>query len=180
MKVVYSKRSFVSMVLESEYYTNMGKETGGVLLGQIRDNIYYVLESILPGFLAHHKSGSFKYDNDFVDYTATHLSSIYNVPLEVVGVWHTHINAPSVFSPADQMLNEKFLTMSVDNRVLSVIITESSERMINCFDVSKTGTQAINYKVDDSLIPYEFRQYKQIELMSICVHVKSVEKTMKK
>lgn len=163
MKVVYSKRSFVSIISESEYFTSLGKETGGVLLGLIRDDIYYVLESILPGFSALHKSGSFKYDTDFVDYTATHIANIYKKPLDVVGIWHTHIDAPSQFSVADELMNDNFLAMSVANRVLSVIITENSKQRINCFDISKYGTQIVNYSVDDLLIPYEFRQYKQVE-----------------
>lgn len=144
---LFSQRAFAAIGLEVLQHKHV--ETGGVLLGFYRNKKWEIVESVFAGPKAIHKSAEFIYDNDYVCYEANMVSQLYDIPLEVIGIWHTHICfAP--FSIADNFTNKKFAKIS-KNGALSFLINVSTKTS-EMYQVTKTGGQ--------SKIPFKVQGYK--------------------
>lgn len=143
---LFSQRAFTAIGLEVVQHKHV--ETGGVLLGYHCNKKWEIVESIFAGPKAIHKSAEFIYDTDYVFYEANMVSQLYDIPLEVIGIWHTHICfAP--FSIVDNFTNKKF-AKSNKNGALSFLINVSTKTS-EMYQVTKAGLQ--------SKIPFKIQGY---------------------
>jgi len=77
--------------LRSELAQFNNLETGGVLLGYIKDNIIYIEKASGSGPNAIHEPYFFKADSDFVDmFIDIEIANSYE-KLRYIGEWHSHL-----------------------------------------------------------------------------------------
>lgn len=158
MKAYFSNRAITSIYTDVMMNLEMKFETGGVLLGHYDGHNYYILENILPGNKAIHKEFCFEYDQEFVEYCASHISNLYNNSLEVIGLWHTHIDAPCVFSIPDKVMNEKYVK-TYGHSIISGILACKMKK-ISDFKLFNIGEDFSEFAIDsiwgDKSIPSEY------------------------
>ncbi len=154
-----SDRALASILNELDDFREYKLETGGVFLGVIDNDDYYIIESSSPGMNAVHRVNSFEYDAEFIGYISTKHANIYKHPLEVIGLWHTHWDGENMFSEPDNMLNHKFVDAYKTN-IISLLITESDQLMMKAYLVdSADECKNINIQYGDLNIPKEYLKY---------------------
>ena len=100
LHVVLSDRAYASIL--SEVMKNGDNETGGVLLGTIYKNIWYVVESVDPGLVTTNTQDFFRWDAEYVNHLLDKLCPIYRFMISIVGFWHRHPGSMDFFSFTDE------------------------------------------------------------------------------
>lgn len=159
MQVVFSDRASASMTVDIQYSILEKKEIGGVLLGHIENNIFYVIENVCPGFNIISSPVTFQYDKEFVDYLANHYSQMYKPKLHVIGLWHTHIDGEGIFSPSDRELNDCFVE-AFGNCIVSslIVINDPNVRIVN-YCIDEHHEEFIDCIFGDEYVPEYFKTY---------------------
>lgn len=107
-KIVLSTQAYLSMVSEVAAFPNI--ETGGIFLGTIEDNNWYIIESIDPGYENITREQTyFVYDVDYVNHLANIRCRLYDRELILLGLWHRHPGSMDDFSACDKETNKKFV-----------------------------------------------------------------------
>lgn len=79
ISVIFTEDAFNTILAET--FHKDPSETGGILLGQIENNSWYVIECLEPGPASVFRSAYFEYDHVFVNYLAKARARRYEVPL---------------------------------------------------------------------------------------------------
>ena len=104
--VIIGERAYADIL--NETLQNLGTETGGILLGDKVDNVWYVVESIDPGPKAILRSAYFEYDQPYVTHLANKIRRRYRAKLRLLGLWHRHPGSFDRFSSTDDRTNSTF------------------------------------------------------------------------
>lgn len=169
MKVVFSNRAFISLLVETK--EKITTETGGVFLGFYRDGIWYVVESIDPGPNSIFKPAYFEYDTSYINHLINKVSRIYNTQLELIGLWHRHPGTLDSFSSTDDGTNTEYAKMAGIGAI-SALVNIDPEFRLTIYHVSlPLKYQRIEYEVGDEKIPFGIMEYhnsnKLIETINI-------------
>lgn len=128
-------------------------ETGGLLLGYTQAEFgicNIVVEATDAGFQnVIHEKYTFEYDAQYEEHIANILSSLYNPPLELIGVWHKHNNVSETkFSEADKEMHRKLLAIT-NHPCFSILFEkESDERYrFNIFSLSVSGHKDVTNNI---------------------------------
>ena len=127
--VLFSERAM--RLMEAELRLHEREETGGFLLGYVRDTQRLeILEAIDGGFCQVKRTrNSFQYDAEYVQHLSTILCNAYDPPLSLLGMWHKHCHQMEpVFSLADDALHTQLMQMN-DGTCVSVLFQQSEIRV---------------------------------------------------
>ena len=108
MKLQITMRALRAMQLELSKFDDV--ETGGILLGDFKDDTLIIHEATDAGYQnVIREKATFQYDHEYVAHIASILSSLYTPPLFVAGVWHKHNRASDgePFSHADELMHKQ-------------------------------------------------------------------------
>lgn len=106
-RIVFSDRA-VSQI-KSETAAHPDTETGGILVGMVRNGTFYVLESSDPGYNGLVRSAAyFEYDHQYAMHQVTVLTRLYRERLDLLGLWHRHPGSLDRFSQTDDGTNQLF------------------------------------------------------------------------
>lgn len=105
-QVIFTPDAFNTIVAETA--DKHPVETGGILLGNIEEGNWYVIESIEPGPDSVFQTHFFEYDHAFVNYLARARAKRYEKPLKLLGLWHRHPGSFDRFSSTDDETNRDF------------------------------------------------------------------------
>src|SRR3984885_15814906 len=94
--IFLSDQSYNEILNETSQHPNT--ETGGVLLGNYRDDKWFVVESIDPGPKAVLLHSYFEYDHSYVNHLSNKVRQRYAAPLRLLGLWHRHPGSFDRFS----------------------------------------------------------------------------------
>lgn len=112
-------------------------ETGGLLLGYVQEQHIQVLEATDAGYRdAVHEADCFAYDAAYEEHLCHVLSSLYDPPLELAGVWHKHNSVSEIpFSNADEAIHRQLLEEQNDG--LSILFEKEQDQpttyRLRCF-----------------------------------------------
>ena len=101
MEVVFSNRAYTAVL--SETAEKIKTETGGLFLGIVKDNIYYIIEAIDPGPKSIFEVAYFEYDQKYTQHLINKIANLYETKLELIGLWHRHPGSFDVFSSTDKI-----------------------------------------------------------------------------
>jgi len=136
-KIVFHSDAFVAMVGELESAGPL--ETGGILLGTIRDETWYIVEHIDPGYLNVVRTVvGFEYDQEYVNHLAAVRNRAFGEALSVLGLWHRHPGSLDFFTPTDRRTNEGFARLS-DRGAVSLILNLDPILRISAFHLAREG-----------------------------------------
>ena len=108
MKLQITMRALRAMQLELSKFDDV--ETGGILLGDFKDDTLIIHEATDAGYQnVIREKATFQYNHEYVTHIASILSSLYTPPLFVAGVWHKHnrVSDGEPFSHADELIHKQ-------------------------------------------------------------------------
>jgi hypothetical protein len=172
-KIVMSNQAFLSVTSEVSAYS--GVETGGIFLGTIEDNTWYIIETIDPGYeRIIREGGYFRYDVNYVNHLANIRNRFYANELVLLGLWHRHPGSMDSFSGTDRETNRKFAENSPVGS-LSAIINIDPEFRITMYYISpKFHYSTIDCIIyGDKNIPSDYLQLKNPKIFLDKINKKS-------
>ena len=169
--VVFSDRAYNAIIRETFEWEPV--ETGGILLGHILDNGCWIVMDVLPpgygegreGDNVYHEYGYFEYNRKFVNYLAKSVAEQYEIPLELLGLWHRHPGSMDHFSGTDDGTNATFARQNPQGTISGLINVDPQLRMTMYYlshaDAINRGRGSLNYQevqveVGSDLIPEEY------------------------
>lgn len=157
--VVFSNKAWNAII--NETFRKDPVETGGILLGHILSNGYWiVMEVIPPGLKAIHQRAYFEYDTDFVNYMANSVSRQYKMELSVLGLWHRHPGSMDVFSGTDDGTNATFAQMNQYGAISGLVNIDPKFRFTLRHVAYPLHYQIVDVEVGDDLIPSQYFELK--------------------
>lgn len=157
--VVFSNKAWNAIV--NETFRKDPVETGGILMGHILSNGYWiVMEIIPPGLKAIHQRAYFEYDTEFVNYMANSVSKQYKMELSVLGLWHRHPCSMDVFSGTDDGTNATFAQMNTYGAISGLVNIDPKLRFTLRHVSYPLHYQLVDVEVGDDLIPSQYFELK--------------------
>jgi len=162
-KVVFSSQAYLSIIAETYSFPDI--ETGGLFLGKVMDNVWYVMEIIDPGYNnAVRHSAYFEYDLDYVTHLANVRHRLYQDGIDLLGSWHRHPGSFDSFSSTDDETNERFAEKHSCGAI-SAIINLDPDFRITMYHVGLPlkYTTINDIEIGDSYIPNDICLFKKPE-----------------
>ena len=157
--VVFSNKAYNAIV--NETFRKDPVETGGILLGHVLSNGYWiVMEVIPPGLKAIHQMAYFEYDTEFVNYMANSVSKQYKMELDVLGLWHRHPGSMDFFSGTDDGTNKTFAQMNPYGAISGLVNIDPKFRFTLRHVAYPLDYQIVEVEVGDDLIPDQYFELK--------------------
>ena len=158
MKVVFSNRAYASVLAETT--EKIKTETGGLFLGTIQDDTWYIIEAIDPGPKSIFEIAYFEYDQKYTQHLINKVANLYDKQLSLIGLWHRHPGSFDQFSATDDGTNMKYASMRKEGAISALVNLDPAFR-ITMYQVHRPCLyQKIAYDVGDNLIPDELLQFK--------------------
>jgi len=154
-RVIFSNRAFTALLAETK--EKLATETGGIFLGTMDDDVWYVIESIDPGPRSIFQAAYFEYDGDYVRHLANKVNRLYGDKLDVIGLWHRHPGSMDVFSHTDHGTIRLFAEQN-NGVTISALVNIDPTFRLTMYVATWSGTlqcERIEYEVNDGLIPSE-------------------------
>lgn len=172
--VVFSDRAYNAIIRETFEWDPV--ETGGILLGHILDNGCWIVMEVLPpgygegrdGDNVFHEYGYFEYNQKFVNYLAKSVAEQYEIPLELLGLWHRHPGSMDVFSGTDDGTNATFARQNMNGTISGLVNIDPQLRLTMYYlshrDAQNSHVKPNYHKVEvavgSDLIPEEYFKLK--------------------
>lgn len=158
MKAIFSDRAFAAVLAETT--EKITTETGGLFLGVVRDDIWYIIESIDPGPKSVFEIAYFEYDQRYTEHLINKIANLYNQKLDLIGLWHRHPGSFDQFSSTDDGTNSKYASMRKEGALSGLVNIDPRFRFTMYHVDQPCRYKVIEYQVGDSLIPAELLQYR--------------------
>lgn len=161
MRVVFSNRAYASVLAETT--EKIKTETGGLFLGTVQDDTWYIIEAIDPGPKSIFEVAYFEYDQKYTQHLINKIANLYDKQLTLIGLWHRHPGSFDQFSSTDDGTNAKYASMREEGAISALVNIDPNFR-ITMYQVERPCRyRKIAYDVGDNLIPDEFLRFKTPE-----------------
>ena len=159
--IIFSDKAYNAII--DETFKMHPNETGGILLGHILDNGYWiVMEVIPPGWRSVFQRAYFEYDQHFVNYLAKSISTQYDQSLNVLGLWHRHPGSMDTFSSTDDGTNYSFAQLRSQGAISGLVNIDPDFRLTMYHVTAASGNgphyERISVDVGDDIIPDDYFQ----------------------
>ncbi len=161
MEVVFSNRAYTAIL--SETVEKIKTETGGLFLGIVKEDVYYIIEAIDPGPKSIFEVAYFEYDQKYTQHLINKIANLYEAKLELVGLWHRHPGSFDVFSSTDNGTNAKYASMRKCGAVSALVNIDPNFRLTMYHVARPCRYSKIKYSVGDELIPNEYLKLKPVD-----------------
>lgn len=161
MKVIFSNRAFSAVLAETT--EKITTETGGLFLGTVQEDTWYIIEAIDPGPKSIFEVAYFEYDQQYTQHLINKIANLYNRKLDLIGLWHRHPGSFDQFSSTDDSTNAKYASMRKEGAISGLVNIDPKFRFTMYHVSQPCRYQKIPYKVGDNLIPEEMLVYKTPE-----------------
>ena len=161
MKVVFSDRAYAAVLAETT--EKIQTETGGLFLGTVQDDTWYIIEAIDPGPKSIFEVAYFEYDQKYTQHLINKVANLYAKQLSLIGLWHRHPGSFDQFSSTDDGTNAKYAAMRKEGAI-SALVNIDPDFRITMYQVNRPCRYSkISYDVGNHLIPDEYLQFKTPE-----------------
>lgn len=149
--VILSERAKAGIM--SEVMLNNEVETGGVLLGYIKNSIWYVVECIDPGIRTNNTIDRFSWDQNYVNHLFERVRNLYEVPLSILGFWHRHPGSMDVFSGDDMATIANHLVAMSKTGLLTMLVNIDPDFRMTFYHAYNDGLMKVGYDIGDEYFP---------------------------
>lgn len=161
MRVVFSNRAYAAVLAETT--EKIKTETGGLFLGTVQDDTWYIIEAIDPGPKSVFEVAYFEYDQPYTQHLINKIANLYERKLDLIGLWHRHPGSFDHFSSTDDGTNAKYASMREEGAISALVNIDPTFR-ITMYQVDRPCRyRKITYDVGDNLIPDELLKFKTPE-----------------
>lgn len=136
-KIVISDRAYTSIIAEA--LSRDPDETGGILLGIIDKDIWYVVEATDPGISTFHNRVHHEMDEAYHNHIYPILSRLYEKDLFLLGLWHRHPGTLNTFSGDDNRTNTSY-SEAIGKGTISFILNFIPDAQLTCYYLDDKGT----------------------------------------
>lgn len=164
MRVVFSNRAYASVLAETT--EKIKTETGGLFLGAIQDDTWYIIEAIDPGPKSIFEVAYFEYDQKYTQHLINKIANLYDKQLALIGLWHRHPGSFDQFSSTDDGTNAKYASMRKEGAISALVNIDPKFRITMYLVERPCRYRKIPYDVGDNLIPDEFLAFKSPDKFS--------------
>lgn len=161
MRAVFSNRAFSAVLAETT--EKITTETGGLFLGTVQEDIWYIIEAIDPGPKSIFEVAYFEYDQQYTQHLINKVANLYNRKLDLIGLWHRHPGSFDQFSSTDDGTNTKYASRRKEGAISGLVNIDPKFRLTMYYVGRPCKYQQISYEVGDKLIPEELLAYKTPE-----------------
>lgn len=161
MKVVFSNRAYAAVLAETT--EKIKTETGGLFLGAVQDDVFYIVEAIDPGPKSIFEVAYFEYDQQYTQHLINKVANLYRKKLTLIGLWHRHPGSFDHFSSTDDGTNAKYASMRQQGAVSALVNIDPTFRLTVYHVEHPCRYSQIPYDVGNHLIPDEFLELKSPE-----------------
>lgn len=160
-KIILNRKTFNKIICETFSYAD--DETGGVFIGYIYDNVWYIIDSIDAGLLEKttHTRAFFKYDEVYVNHQIKKQKEIYKYVPYILGFWHRHPFGMDTFSMEDEKTMSKHCKIS-KHGILSMLVNIDPELRMTFYYASKNN-ELFNIQYEVGEIPDELNELASYE-----------------
>ena len=158
MKVFFSDRAFASVLAETT--EKIKTETGGLFLGSVQGDNWYIVEAIDPGPKSVFEVAYFEYDKNYTQHLINKIANLYDKRLDLIGLWHRHPGSFDQFSSTDDGTNAKYASMRSEGAISGLVNIDPSFRFTMYHVAQPCMYRKIPYEVGDNFIPDELLRYK--------------------
>lgn len=158
MRVVFSDRAYASVLAETT--EKIKTETGGLFLGTVQNDTWYIIEAIDPGPKSIFEVAYFEYDQKYTQHLINKIANLYDKKLTLIGLWHRHPGSFDQFSNTDDGTNAKYAAMRKEGAISALVNVDPTFR-ITMYQVDRPCCyHEISYDVGDNLVPDELLKFK--------------------
>ncbi len=154
MRVVFSNRAYAAVMAET--VEKIQTETGGLFLGAVERDTWYIIEAIDPGPKAVFEVAYFEYDQQYAQHLINKIANLYNEKLSLIGLWHRHPGSMDVFSNTDNGTNAKYADMRQHGAISALVNIDPTFRLTMYHVGRPCKYTKISYVVGDELIPDKY------------------------
>lgn len=158
MKIIFSERAFTAILAETT--EKIRTETGGLFLGAVEDDSWYVIEAIDPGPGSVFETAYFEYDQRYTEHLINKVANLYDAPLALIGLWHRHPGSFDKFSSTDDGTNRKYARMRKEGAVSALVNVDPFFRLTAYHVEQPCRYSRIEYAIGDEWIPDKLLKYK--------------------
>lgn len=158
MRVIFSDRAFAAVLAETT--EKITTETGGLFLGVVQEDTWYIIEAIDPGPKSVFEVAYFEYDQKYTEHLINKIANLYNHKLDLIGLWHRHPGSFDQFSSTDDGTNSKYASMRKEGAISGLVNIDSQFRFTMYHVAPPCRYRKIPYEVGNDLIPDELLAYK--------------------
>lgn len=169
MKVIFSDRAYASVLAETT--EKIKTETGGLFLGKIENDVWYIIEAIDPGPKSIFEVAYFEYDTKYTEHLINKIANLYNAEFELIGLWHRHPGSFDIFSSTDDGTNSKYASMRRQGAISGLVNIDPDFRFTMYHVAQPCKYSKISYEIGNDKIPEKFLQLKTV---SKFVHLMNV------
>lgn len=166
MKAIFSDRAYASVLAETA--EKFKTETGGLFLGTVIGDVWYIVEAIDPGPNSVFEVAYFEYDRAYTQHLIRKTANLYDARLDLIGLWHRHPGSFDIFSSTDDGTNKEYAAMRKEGAV-SALVNLDPDFRITVYHVGPPCRYSkLPYEVGDNLFPenlLRFRTQTQYELL---------------
>ena len=158
MKVVFSDRAYAAVLAETT--EKIKTETGGLFLGVIERDTWYIVETIDPGPKSIFEVAYFEYDQQYTQHLINKMANLYDEKLNLIGLWHRHPGSFDVFSGTDYGTNTKYAKMRPEGAISALVNIDPKFRLTVYHVGQSCRYKKIQYDVGNDLIPVKYLKLK--------------------
>lgn len=158
MRVVFSNRAYAAVLAETT--EKIKTETGGLFLGAVKDDTWYIIEAIDPGPKSVFEVAYFEYDQKYTQHLINKIANLYDEKLSLIGLWHRHPGSFDQFSSTDNGTNAKYASMRKEGAISALVNIDPDFRITIYHVLQPCKYQKISYDIGDHLIPDALLKYK--------------------
>ncbi|MBQ7370442.1 MAG: Mov34/MPN/PAD-1 family protein [Blautia sp.] len=158
MKAVFSDRAYAAVMAETT--EKIQTETGGLFLGAVEKDTWYIIEAIDPGPDSVFEVAYFEYDQQYTQHLINKIANLYEEKLTLIGLWHRHPGSFDIFSSTDDGTNSKYARMRQQGAI-SALVNIDPEFRLTVYHVGQPCRyKKILYEVGDDRIPSNYLKLK--------------------
>lgn len=154
MKVIFSDRAYASIMAETA--EKIKTETGGLFLGVYEENKWYVIEAIDPGPQSIFEEAYFEYDQKYTQHLINKIANLYEMKLELIGLWHRHPGSMDVFSVTDGGTNSDYAKMRPEGAISALVNVDPDFRLTVYHVGRPCKYRKIEYETGTEKIPKKY------------------------
>ena len=172
MKVIFSNRAFAAVLAETT--EKITTETGGLFLGTVREDTWYIIEAIDPGPKSIFEVAYFEYDQQYTQHLINKIANLYKQKLDLIGLWHRHPGSFDQFSSTDDGTNTKYASMRKEGAISALVNIDPKFRLTMYHVGQPCRYQKVSYDVGDNLMLSELLAYRTHERFYSLMEKRSV------
>lgn len=157
MNVIFSDRAISAVMAETA--EKIRTETGGLFLGKVVGENWYIIEAIDPGPNSVFEVAYFEYDQPYVQHLINKVANLYQSRLDLIGLWHRHPGPFDQFSGTDDGTNTAYAAMRPQGAISALVNLDPHFRLTIYHVAQPCSYTKTGYQVGNALIPPELLAY---------------------